>query len=170
MKIIPSLLAVAMPLAAFAADPPAEVTNSVGMKLVGIAAGEFTMGAGTEPPKSIELWSKRDYDESPAHKVKVTKPFLMGAAEVTNAQYEQFDPAHKRLRGRDGVSKADDEPVTFVTWQQAVAYCEWLSKKEGKPYRLPTEAEWEYACRAGTETPFNTGDTLTAGQANIGLT
>ena len=94
----------------------------------------------------------------------------MGATEVTNAQYEQFDPDHKKLRGRDGVSKADDEPVTFVTWQQAVAFCEWLSKKEGKPYRLPTEAEWEYACRAGTATPFHTGDTLTAEQANIGLT
>ena len=94
----------------------------------------------------------------------------MGATEVTNAQYEQFDAEHKKLRGRDGVSKGDDEPVTFVTWQQGVAFCEWLSKKEGKPYRLPTEAEWEYACRAGTTTPFNTGDTLTAEQANIGLT
>jgi sulfatase modifying factor 1 len=168
MKRTLSVLGFVMPLAVFAADPPGETTNSVGMKLVRIAPGEFTMGAGTEPPKSIDLWSKRDYDESPAHKVRITRAFSLGVTEVTNAQYEQFDPEHKRFRGRDGVSKADDEPVTFVAWPQAVAYCEWLSKKEGKPYRLPTEAEWEYACRAGTETPFNTGDTLTAEQANIG--
>lgn len=153
---------------ALAAEPP--VTNSIGMKLVRIAPGEFVMGTGTEPPRSADQWAKRDYDEAPAHKVKITREFWMGATEVTNAQYEQFDPAHKKFRGKDGVSKADDEPVTFVTWQQAVAFCEWLSRKEGKLYRLPTEAEWEYACRAGTDTPFNTGDTLTAEQANIGVT
>src|SRR5262249_25519430 len=97
------------------------------------------------------------------------KPFLLGVHEVTNAQYEQFDPEHKKLRGKDGVSNRDDEPVTFVTWQQAADFCAWLSKKEGKPYRLPTEAEWEYACRAGTTPPYWTGDTLTAEQANLGL-
>jgi len=169
MKPTLSLLALALPFPMFAADPPADVTNSIDMKLVRIAPGEFTMGSGSEAPKSTDQWAKRDYDEAPAQTVKISKPFLMGATEVTNAQYEQFDPEHKKLRGRDGVSKADDEPVTFVTWHQAVAFCEWLSKKEGKPYRLPTEAEWEYACRAGTETPFNTGDTLTPEQANIGL-
>ena len=169
MKPTLSLLALALPFPMFAADPPADVTNSIGMKLVRIAPGEFTMGSGSEAPKSADQWAKRDYDEAPAQTVKISKPFLMGATEVTNAQYEQFDPEHKKLRGRDGVNKADDEPVTFVTWHQAVAFCEWLSKKEGKPYRLPTEAEWEYACRAGTETPFNTGDTLTPEQANIGL-
>ena len=169
MKPTVSLLALALPFPMFAADPPADVTNSIGMKLVRIAPGEFTMGSGSEAPKSADQWAKRDYDEAPAQTVKISKPFLMGATEVTNAQYEQFDPEHKKLRGRDGVNKADDEPVTFVTWHQAVAFCEWLSKKEGKPYRLPTEAEWEYACRAGTETPFNTGDTLTPEQANIGL-
>jgi formylglycine-generating enzyme len=170
MKPTLSLLALALPFPMFAADPPADATNSIGMKLVRIAPGEFTMGSGSEAPKSADQWAKRDYDEAPAHKVKITTPFLIGTTEITNTQYEQFDPEHKKLRGRDGVSKTDDEPVTFVTWHQAVAFCEWLSKKEGKPYRLPTEAEWEYACRAGTETPFNTGDTLTAEQANIGLT
>jgi sulfatase modifying factor 1 len=128
------------------------------------------MGTGAEPPRRADQWARRDSDEAPAHEVKITREFWIGATEVTNAQYERFDPEHKKLRGKDGVSKADDEPVTFVTWHRAVAFCEWLSKKEGKPYRLPTEAEWEYACRAGTESPFNTGDTLTADQANIGLT
>ena len=145
-------------------------TNSVGMKLVTVPAGAFVMGEGAEPPKTMAEYAKRDYDESPAHRVTISKPFLMGAHEVTNAQFEQFDPAHKKFRGQDGVSKADTEPVTFVTWTQAVAFCDWLSKKEGKPYRLPTEAEWEYACRAGTTTPFATGEKITAAQANIGET
>jgi sulfatase modifying factor 1 len=165
-----SLLTLVLPAPLVAADPPETATNSIGMKLVRIAPGEFVMGAGDAPPASIDLWAKRDYDESPAHKVRITKAFHLGTTEVTNAQYEQFDPDHKKLRGRDGVSKADDEPVTFVTWQQAVAYCDWLSKKEGKPNRLPTEAEWEFTCRAGTTTPFYTGDALTAEQANIGVT
>ena len=165
MKTLFSLLICSAPLVA--AEP---VANSIGLKLVRIEAGSFIMGAGDAPPKSLDEWAKRDYDESPAHKVTISRLFLMGATEVTNSQYEQFDPEHKKLRGRDGVSKGDDEPVTFVTWQNAVDYCAWLSKKEGKPYRLPTEAEWEYACRAGTTSPFNTGDTLTAEQANIGLT
>jgi formylglycine-generating enzyme required for sulfatase activity len=166
MKHLLSVCLVSVPV--LAADPPG--TNSVGMKLVHVAPGEFVMGTGTEPPRSADQWARREYDEAPAHKVKITREFWMGATEVTNAQYEQFDPSHKKFRGKDGVSKTDDEPVTFVTWYQAVAFCDWLSKKDGKPYRLPTEAEWEYACRAGTETPFNTGDTLTAEQSNIGVT
>jgi hypothetical protein len=74
------------------------------------------------------------------------------------------------VRGKHGATKEDDEPVTFVTWQQAMDFCGWLSKKEGKPYRLPTEAEWEYACRAGTTTPFSTGERLLPDQANLGKT
>src|SRR5205085_11973537 len=71
--------------------------------------------------------------------------------------------------GRDGIATADAEPVVFVTWQQAADVCARLSKQEGKPYRLPTEAEWEYACRAGTTTLFHTGDALTPEQANLGV-
>ena len=130
-------------------------TNSLGMKLIRIEPGEFLMGKGDEPPKTAANGTQRDWDEAPAHKVKIASAFYLGVHEVTNAQYEQFDPEHKKLRGKHGATKDDDEPVTFVTWQQAVDFCEWLSKKEGKPYRLPTEAEWEYACRAGTTTPFS---------------
>src|SRR5262245_36076801 len=152
------------------ARPAGVVTNSVGMKLTRLEAGEFVMGEGSAPPRTREEWLKRDADEAPAHPVRISKPFHMGVHEVTNAQYERFDPDHKKMRGQHGATKEDDEPVTFVTWQQAVDYCNWLSKKEGKPYRLPTEAEWEYACRAGTTTPFSTGERLSPEQANLGKT
>jgi len=146
-----------------------EHTNSLGMKLVRVEAGEFIMGAGDAPPKTREEWDAREWYEAPAHKVKISKAFFMATTEVTNAQYEEFDPEHKKLRGKHGVSKLDDDPVVMVTWQQAVDFCAWLAKKEGKPYRLPTEAEWEYACRAGTTTAYHTGDTLTPEQANFGV-
>jgi len=78
----------------------------------------------------------------------------MGVVEVTNYQYELFDPKRKsRTGGRfNGLSKDDDEAVINVNWYDAQAFCEWLSHQEGADYRLPTEAEWEYACRAGTKT------------------
>lgn len=103
-----------------------------------------------------------DFDEHPVHTVKISKPFFLSTHEITNAQYEQFDPAHKALRAKHGFSHADNEAVVFVSWHDAVAFCRWLSRKEGKPYRLPTEAEWEYAARAGSTTLFHTGDTLPA--------
>lgn len=163
------LAAIAPPFPA--ADLPAgkEHVNSIGMKLVRIEAGEFMMGNGEEGPKTREDWLQRDGDEAPAHTVKISEPFFLGVYEVTNAQYERFDPEHRKFRGKVQGPKEDDEPVAFVTWQQAVDFCKWLSKKENKSYRLPTEAEWEYACRAGTTTTFSTGDTLTPEQANFGL-
>ena len=152
-----------------AAEGPtgSEFSNSIGMKLVRIESGSFMMGQEREADgKSITLtYGDRHFmggelDEQPVHKVTVSKPFYMSATEVTNAQYEQFDPEHGRLRGVKGLSNEDDEAVVNVSWHEAVAFCEWLSKKERTPYRLPTEAEWEYACRAGTTTRFNTGNDL----------
>ena len=135
--------------AAQAAGPKA-FTNSIGMKLVPVPAGSFRMGQA----------AGGDFDEGPVHTVTISRSFRMSATEVTNAQYEQFDPSHKKLRGKSGLSKGDDEAVVFVSWHDAVAFCRWLGEKEGKPCRLPTEAEWEYACRAGTTTPYHTGDKL----------
>jgi formylglycine-generating enzyme required for sulfatase activity len=146
-----------------------EHTSSIGMKLVRIEPGEFRMGCGEMPPKTRAEWLECDADEAPAHTVRIAHPFFMGAYEVTNAQYEQFDSRHKELRGKLTGTTADDEPATYVTWQQAVDFCRWLSRKEGKPYRLPTEAEWEHACRAGTTTAYATGNRLTSEQANFGV-
>lgn len=144
-----------------------EVTNSLGMKLVRVEAGKFQMGTGAKGPQTKAEWEDRDYDESPAHKVKISQAFYLGAFEVTNAQYEQFDPDHKKYRGVAGGPKEDNEPVAFVTWDEAKKFCDWLSQKEGKPYRLPTEAEWEYACKAGTNTKYNVGDSLKGEHANF---
>ncbi|MHC4639299.1 MAG: SUMF1/EgtB/PvdO family nonheme iron enzyme, partial [Planctomycetota bacterium] len=124
--------------------------NSAGMKLVRIEPGTFMMGSGSEG----------ELDERPRHKVNITQPFYMAVTEVTNAQYEMFDPSHKQLRGESGLSKDDDEAVLHVNWHEAVNFCKWLSQKEGREYRLPTEAEWEYACRTGTTTKYYTGNTL----------
>lgn len=154
----------------FSADPPRdrEIANSLGMKLVRIEPGRFLMGQGETGPASREQWQERDGDEAPAHPVDISRPFYLGTHEVTNVQYEKFGPDHAKFRGLGSVSRGDHDPVTFVTWDEAVAFCRWLSKKEGQPYRLPTEAEWEYACRAGTTSRFSTGDELTAGDANFG--
>jgi len=143
------------------------------MEFVRIEPGTFSMGYGEggELPEQIldarefggrGIWLPRngDYDEHPTHDVTITKPFYMGVAEVTNQQYEEFDRLHAHLRGKNGFSIDNDEAVVFINWNEAKAFCDWLSEKERLPYRLPTEAEWEYACRAGTTTPFWTGDTL----------
>jgi formylglycine-generating enzyme required for sulfatase activity len=118
--------------------------NSVGIKMVRIEAGRFQMGS-----------QDGAWDERPVHEVMLSKPFYLGATEVTNNQYEQFDPGHRKWRGKLGYSRGDDEAVVSVSWEDAIAFCDWLSRREGRPYRLPTEAEWEYACRAGTTTAYS---------------
>jgi formylglycine-generating enzyme len=119
------------------------------MELVKIEPGSFIMGNAIG-----------EYDEVPEHKVQITNSFYMSSTPVTNSQFEQFDPDHKTFRGKRDLSHHDNEAVVFVSWYMAEAFCKWLSEKEGKPYRLPTEAEWEYACRAGTTGAFHAGDSL----------
>jgi formylglycine-generating enzyme required for sulfatase activity len=120
------------------------ITNSIGMKFVLIQAGEFTMG-------SSENEKDHQADET-QHKVKITKPFYMQTTEVTQAQWKAVvgnNPSH---------FKGDDLPVEQLSWDDAQEFLKKLSVKENVKYRLPTEAEWEYACRAGSTTRFCFGD------------
>jgi formylglycine-generating enzyme required for sulfatase activity/tRNA A-37 threonylcarbamoyl transferase component Bud32 len=136
------------------------ITNSIGMKLAYIPAGEFAMGS---PQKE----ANHQGDEGPQHKVRITKAFYMGAYECRQGEYE-------KVMGKNPSAFKDspDHPVEQVTWDEAVEFCKRLSelpdeKKTGRVYRLPTEAEWEYACRAGTTTTFHYGDSLSSKQANF---
>ncbi|MDX8395770.1 MAG: SUMF1/EgtB/PvdO family nonheme iron enzyme [Mariprofundaceae bacterium] len=129
------------------------ITESVGdMTLVYIPAGEFVMGS----PES-EL---NRYDDEVQHKVKIQHGFWMGKHEVTFDQYEIFREAtnHAKPRDVEGWSTVGNRPVTGITWFEATAFANWLSGQTGYHYRLPTEAEWEYAARAGTTTAFSFGD------------
>ncbi len=119
--------------------------NSIGMKLVYIPAGEFMMGS----PLSE---SDRSDDEGPIHKVEITKGFWMGQYEVTQEQYE-------KIMGENPSSfKGSNNPVETVSWNHATEFCKKLSEREGMKYSLPTEAQWEYAARAGTSTKYSFGD------------
>lgn len=107
--------------------------NSLGMQMVRVEAGNFMMGS-----------TDGDWDELPLHEVKISRPFWMSESEVTLAEYQQFRPKHTLA--------APGGAATGVSWYDAAAFCRWLSEKEGRPYRLPTEAEWEYACRLNNAT------------------
>jgi formylglycine-generating enzyme len=180
---------------------PATVTNSLGMQMVRIPAGEFMMGNDTPPQEMAKRYPQYERkrledltDEAPVHQVRLTRPFYMARHEVTVGQFRRFllasghvpesiadgtggygynplyDPATTRrgdaFEGRNpryswenpGFPQSEDHPVVNVTWNDAQALVRWLSQTEHRHYRLPTEAEWEYACRAGTRTQYHSGD------------
>jgi len=133
-----------------------DLGNDLKMSLVRIPAGEFPMGSNSETPV-----------EQPVTAVKISKPFYMGATEVSLAQFRQFDPKFENgaydMHYKDQVKRGyymdhPSFPAIRISWNQAMAYCQWLSKKTGKKVSLPTEAQWEWACRAGTATPLYFGD------------
>jgi formylglycine-generating enzyme required for sulfatase activity len=132
---------------------PATLTLDLGkgvtMKLVLIRAGTFMMG-------SPDSEKGRKADESPQHEVTISKPFYMGVTEVTQAQYEAV------MGTNPSGLKGPTNPVNNVSWYEASDFCRKLSAKTGKAFRLPTEAEWEYACRAGSKTRFSFGDSDSA--------
>lgn len=151
-------------------NQPLELTNSVGMKLVLIPPGEFLMG-------SPESETERD-DAEKQHRVRITRPYYLGMYEVTQAEYARVmdtnPSAFSRTGDRSGYVSGQDPsrfPVEQVSWEEAVEFCQRLSAMPGEQsrervYRLPTEAEWEYACRAGTITPFHFGSQLNGREAN----
>jgi formylglycine-generating enzyme required for sulfatase activity len=165
----------------------ASMTNSIGMKLVLVPEGEFMMGAEEDRSDTLHYFPYCDPKwldgELPRHRVRITKPFYMGQYEVTLGQFLTFCRAagYKTDARRDGKPSwgyengrlvesmrfgpsapgweiGIDHPVVYVSWNDATAFCRWLSKKEGKTYRLPTEAEWEYACRAGSNSRYFFGN------------
>jgi formylglycine-generating enzyme required for sulfatase activity len=125
------------------------ITNTIGMTLNKIPAGTFMMGS----PEG-ETGRK---DDEPQHKVTISKPFYMQTTEVTQEQWTAV-MGTEPWKGKPYVKEGPNNAATYVSWNDADAYCKTLSEKEGKTYRLPTEAEWEYACRAGTQTTWNFGD------------
>jgi formylglycine-generating enzyme required for sulfatase activity len=150
------------------------VSKTTGMKFVRVKGGTFKMGL---PKKDDEYESARE------HEVTLTKDFYMGVYEVTRGEFSKFvestahiteaerygglgwDAANKKFEfGKQftwqnpGFEQTDDHPVVLVSWDDAVKFAEWLSRKDGRTYRLPTEAEWEYACRGRSTTRFHFGD------------
>ncbi|WP_334986875.1 formylglycine-generating enzyme family protein [Nostoc sp.] len=135
--------------------------NDVMLEMVAIPGGKFFMG-------SPEYELERNYSESPQHTVTV-QPFFMGKFPVTQNQWAIVAALKKvsiDLNSDPSRFKGANRPVEQVSWDDAIEFCARLSNKTGKTYRLPSEAEWEYACRAGTTTPFYFGETITTYLAN----
>jgi formylglycine-generating enzyme required for sulfatase activity len=138
-----------------------EMDEAIGLDMMVIPGGRFTMGA---PVSELE---SRD-DERPQHEVRL-QPFYLGRYPVTQAQwwrvadYPQID---RDLHPDPSRFKGDNLPVETVSWEDAREFCQRLSAQTGKDYRLPSEAQWEYACRAGTTTPFHYGETITVDLAS----
>ncbi|MBT5598224.1 MAG: SUMF1/EgtB/PvdO family nonheme iron enzyme, partial [Planctomycetaceae bacterium] len=131
----------------------APISNSIGMTLKFTPAGTFLMGSPIDEPDR--------YGGEHQHTVEISKAYYMQTTAVTQFQWKAImgtDPWMGWFLEKSWVSAGSLYPATYVSWDNAVAYCEKLSEREGKTYRLPTEAEWEYACRAGTETRWSFGD------------
>lgn len=144
-------------------------------EMVAIPVGSFTLG-------SPESERSRTRNESPQRRITFSKPFAMGKYEVTVGEFETFvrETGYRAgnacyVNGKDllprnyrkpGFAQDENHPAVCINWNDATAYVKWLSRKTGKRYRLPSEAEWEYAARAGTQSPYPTGDSITTDDAN----
>jgi formylglycine-generating enzyme required for sulfatase activity len=129
-----------------------DLGNGVKLEMIAIPGGTFWMGS---PANEAE----RGDNESPQHQVTVPS-FFMGKYPLTQAQYQAI------MGKNTAYFKGNNRPVENVSWDDAVRFCQKLSQRTGKNYRLPSEAEWEYACRAGTKTPFSFGDNITTDLVN----
>jgi formylglycine-generating enzyme required for sulfatase activity len=165
---------------------PRTFTNSIGMTLTLIPAGEFMMGSdATDPDAEDDELLDTASGKKEKHRVRITRSFRLGVTEVTRGQFRRFvdDSGYRTEAEKDGkggwgwneemkkfeqnprytwqnagFEQTDEHPVVNVSWNDAQAFIAWISRKESKTYRLPTEAEWEYVCRAGTTTRFAVGE------------
>jgi formylglycine-generating enzyme required for sulfatase activity len=133
-------------------------SGGVGPEMAIIPAGEFLMGS---PPEEVDRYKT----EGPQHRVAIAQPFALGRYAVTFEDYDRYAEEAKARKPEDRWGRGR-QPVINVYWQEARAYCAWLSEQTGARYRLPSEAEWEYACRAGTASAFWWGDAISPEQAN----
>ncbi len=129
-------------------------------QMVVVPGGSFLMG-------SPETEQGHSADESPQHRVTIGRPFAVGKYEVTIAEWNACAAAAECAGGRSANSGSNRLPAIGMSWDEAQAYVGWLSRQTGKKYRLLSEAEWEYAARAGTMTPYHTGPAISADQASI---
>jgi formylglycine-generating enzyme required for sulfatase activity len=138
-----------------------DLGNGVILEMAAIPGGTFIMGSPKEEENSMD-------SERPQHEVTI-EPFFMGKYQVTQEQWRfvaQLPQVNRDLEQDPSRFKGDNRPVEQVSWEDAVEFCDRLSQYTGRTYRLPSEAEWEYACRAGTTTPFHFGETITTDLAN----
>ena len=138
-------------------NKPEKFTNFLGTEFVLIPSGSFMMGESNEmSPQMIadkNYLNTGDFDEHPVHEVSISESFYMSTREITIDEFKKFR--------EDYVGSKEFAPfASGISWYEAVEFCKWLSEKEGKTYRLPTEAEWEYACRAGSKSLFWSGENL----------
>ncbi len=137
------------------------LSDGVDLDMVLIPGGEFLMGASEDELES-------DDSERPQHQVNVPS-FFIGRYPVTQAQWRivaSWSQVERKIEPKPSEFKGDNRPVEQVNWLEAVEFCQRLSAEKGRTYRLPSEAEWEYACRAGTTTPFHFGETISDELAN----
>ncbi len=124
-------------------------TNTLGMEFKLIPAGTFMMGSPENEEDRL--------DDEQQHEVTITRDYYMGVTEVTQSQWQQV-MGTTPWKGQKNVEEGKDNPATYISWNDAAEFCRKLSEQEGRTYRLPTEAEWEYACRAGSDTAYSSGD------------
>lgn len=139
------------------AQSPQTIKNSIGMEMVLIKHGKFIMGS---PKTELGDGGKHIEDESPQHEVRISRDFYMGQTEVTQGQWKAI-MGTEPWKGKENVQEGESYPAIYISWTQAGEFCQRLSKREekqGSKYRLPTEAELEYACRAGTKTKYSCGE------------
>lgn len=138
-----------------------DLGNGVTLTLMLIPAGEFLMGTPESEPESLD-------NERPQHRVRIQQ-FLIGCYPVTHAQWRvvaRYPQIQRKLNPDPSLFTGDNRPVENVNWDDATEFCKRLSAHTGRQYQLPSEAQWEYACRAGTSTPFHFGEMITTELAN----